>query len=762
MSFFRATPFLCLVCLLTLNNSVGYSQPVVNTFKPGARSVSLGGSLVTQAHDPVAIYWNPALLAGLKDRALLLSMESLFEYSFLGFTQYVPLYGTFGFSLARIPTILDTTIDAGSFAYGRKLNNFFSFGAGLNVQKKNKELVATSRFGFFIGNPAIGTPEYSWRGVSVENKIDRISLGLTLQNVPISGNFFETSALVGLGYLLPKQGLLLNTGYHFSKGENTAHAGLGYELTRQFTLSAGIEDFDADRLGVGLNYAYDNFSVQLTYSTELDKFLLTALMRIGASPTRSSSSYLRSADKYLAKRHFEAASKNFKKYLSYDYEAVNRDSLRQLIYALDRRVAKNRGIVDSMLTQVKKMLSGDDPKFLRAALVLKKVLELEPGNFGAKRKLSVLQPAIDKFVEDSRAEGKLRFGTHAYLAAKRMFTQVLIFEKSDPETNKYIFLIDSLLIEHGDRYFNKAVISFNRKKYKLAKSEIDLALEHDPGHAEAQKYLKRISEMAKIEESELVGLLERAEVLEKNGRFNEAANIYQRVLNQDPNNLQARNKLIEIRPKVDKFLNQQNNEAVKQFKAGNVNRAIALLSTILSIAPNHNEAKRNIVRVRRERSRLVNAYVQRGDSLISIEHYKAAESQFNKALKLLPNHHAALQGVLRVNELNSFDEQIQIAVQLGRDGKYLKAFNLLKKLVGQNRSDKKALTEYVAAKKAVEKIADSHFNQGIKYYTEDNYEAAIKELNLVLKYEPQHDGAVEYVQKSQERLQALKSFGNSR
>ncbi len=67
-----------------------------------------------------------------------------------------------------------------------------------------------------------------------------------------------------------------------------------------------------------------------------------------------------------------------------------------------------------------------------------------------------------------------------------------------------------------------------------------------------------------------------------------------------------------------------------------------------------------------------------------------------------------------------------------------------------------------AAKKEIEKIADNHFNQGIKFYTEDNYADAIKELNLVLKYEPQHEGAVEYIQKSQERLQALKSFGNNR
>lgn len=762
MSFFKTTTLLFLAYLQILNSSALYSQTIGNTFKPGARSVSLGGSLVTQAHDPVAIYWNPALMAGLKDRALSVSMESLFEYSFLGFSQYIPLYGTFGFSLARIPTILDTTVESGSFSYGRKLTNFLSLGAGLNIQKKDKELIAASRFGFFIGNPAIGTPEYPWRGGSVENKMDRISFGMTIQNVPISGSFFKKSALLGLGYIFPSQGLLLNTGYHFNEGKNTAHVGLGYQLTRQFVLSTGIEDFDAEKFGAGLSYTYDNFSVQLTYSTEFDKFLMTALLRIGRSPTRSSISYLNRANRYLSKRHFEAASENFKKYLSYDYESTNRDSLRQLIYALDRRVAKNKGIVDSMLTQVKRMLSGDAPKFLRAALVLRRVLEIEPGNADAKSKLLVLQPAIDKFINDSKAEGKLRFGTRAYLEAKRMFTRVLVFEKLDAETNEYIISINKSLVELGDRYFNQAVASFNQKKYQMAKSEIDLALEHDPDHKDAQKYLKRIYEVAKVEKSELVGLLERAEGLEKKGRFNNAANLYQRVLNQDPSNLRARNKLIEIRPKVDEFLNQQNNEAVKHFKNGSINKAITLLNTILTVAPNHTNAKNNLIKVRRERSRLVNAYVQRGDSLMAIEEYKAAKSQFNKALQFLPDHDAALKGVLRVNELNSFDDRIQLALQMGRDGDYFEAYNLLKTLVGQNPNNKKAVSEYAAAKKQIEKIADNHFNKGIKFYTEDNYEDAIKELNLVLKYEPKHDGAVEYIQKSQERLQALKSFGNSR
>jgi len=59
--------------------SITLSQTTLELFGPNARSMALGGSLVVQARDPSAIYWNPAALSGLKDRTMLISVNDPFE-----------------------------------------------------------------------------------------------------------------------------------------------------------------------------------------------------------------------------------------------------------------------------------------------------------------------------------------------------------------------------------------------------------------------------------------------------------------------------------------------------------------------------------------------------------------------------------------------------------------------------------------------------------------------------------------------------------
>jgi len=109
---------------------------------------------VVQARDPSAIYWNPAALSGLKDRTMLISVNDPFAFNFVSVTQVVPLMGTFGASLSRLPA-LPEKVDRGTLAWGRRIYKRLFIGNKIDFIKQNNTLFASTSLGIFIGNPGV-------------------------------------------------------------------------------------------------------------------------------------------------------------------------------------------------------------------------------------------------------------------------------------------------------------------------------------------------------------------------------------------------------------------------------------------------------------------------------------------------------------------------------------------------------------------------------------------------------------------------------
>ncbi len=750
--YLKAITFL-LACLPVLLQSPLYAQ----VSKPDARSVGLGGSLVTQARDATAMFWNPATLSGLKDRAVLINIDDLFEFNFVAMNQFVPLLGTFAASLSRVP-IDSSSVDRGSFAWGKNLNTWFSVGTSINVEKLHKGLYSSSGLGFFIGNSLVGTIERRWRTKEHTRLLDRLSLGFVVNNIPLGDNLFSTSAQFGAGYIFTTPGILVNMGYHLVKGTNSNHLGFGLELKHGVILFAGIEQLDIDRLGLGVGYQSDNLGVQVAYSAKVQELLLTLSARISPGPLAFASKHYQKGSTLFKARKYKKANQEFKKYIAYGSSGSRADSVRQLVYALDRRAARTQVVVDSLLALSKSLMAQGEQQYLHAALVLNRVVELAPGNPQAQRMLRVLERPINLFVKKCIEDGIHEFDANRYLAAKKQFKRAVIFDKNNGSAIYYLDSIEKISADMGEEHFYRGIGYYRQKKFKEASDEFRQATDYDSGSKEAQTYLERA--MAKLNEQriQIKRLLTEGKSLERQRKYVDATNKYLEVLKLDEQNPEAKNLLATLRPKINRYVSGKYGEALRYQQSGEFDRATGIFNRILSIDPSHSGARRNLAHLKNQQKEKASAFVLQGNAFRAQKRWRKAMEQYVLALEVDPENEKALKGKGELEKRLEVSGLIAQGRQETKAENYGQAVSIFQNIIELDPGNAVAKAELLRVKKRMNKLVEEYFNRGIDLYTLDKYQESIKVLNKVLELEPKHKGALDYIRQANERLVALKKL----
>jgi len=749
----KSTFFLVVLSLLFYGARSGTAQG----FKPDARSISLGGSAVAQARDPSAMFWNPSLLAGLKDRAILLSVNEPFEFNLASFSQFVPLFGTFGVSLMRVP-LAEDDLDRGLFGWGKELNPWLSFGTNLNFQRESSKWFASTSWGVTIGNPVIGTLNQPWGNYSNAGFLDKFSFGFTVHDIPLSEQLVETSVLTGMSYLFPSTRILFNSGYHIQEGNNTKHVGLGYGLTDRFVLYSGLEEFDFDNLAFGAGLTHDNFSVNFSYSRLTEKLQITISARLSPHPEEIAQPYFERGMDAFEDGNRKTALHNLKRYLAFGPSNSGVDTARALVDMVEQQQARVQSTVDSLFRVANKYLTTRDPQFLRAALTLTRVLEFDPENQAAREKLEVLSPYVDEFIKKSVEEGRIQLENKNYDEARKLFRRILFFEKNHKVALQNLATIEQATADLAEEHFYRGVGFYRQKNYHLAKDAFNTALDYNPNLKEASSYLRRTD--AKIDEAKvkIEKLLQTGRMLELRSDYFEATNTYLKVLELDPDNREARNRIANLRPRVDELVEQKFRQAENYFQDENYNKAEEVFLDVLSIEPQHQNAKKELTRVRLEKRLKIQDYLKQAETASSKKHWQHAKELYTKVLSLDETNVRAREGQAEVQRQMQVNEYISEAEKLVTQGDYPKAIGVYEKALAIDPDHSEALKKQRETQEALDNQVERLFNQGINLFTLDQYEEAIAKWNEVLELAPDHNGALEYRKQAHERLTALKNL----
>ena len=91
-------------------------------------------------------------------------------------------------------------------------------------------------------------------------------------------------------------------------------------------------------------------------------------------------------------------------------------------------------------------------------------------------------------------------------------------------------------------------------------------------------------------------------------------------------------------------------------------------------------------------------------------------------------------------------------------GDYIGAIDAFNSILKKDPSNQEAQNLMAMCKNNQSEQVDEIFNQGIRLYSDEKYNLAIKEFDTILKANPAHKGALEYKTRAQERLKALEGL----
>jgi hypothetical protein len=235
----------------------------------GARATAMGSAFVAVANDPSAVYWNPAGIARLPDRALTIDSVDWFADLQLMHIAYVftlpILPGSMALqarslSMDRLPvrTVFrpdgsGTTYDAGDialgFSYGRSLTDKFSTGLTIHYLQSTLASWTASAIAFDFGT----LYDTGYRSLTIGMSIQSIGSEMTFIDDPVK---LPTIFRVGMSmYLLRSENQrLLASGefQHPPDNSERANAGVEYAIGEALFARGGwYFRYDQERFSLG-------------------------------------------------------------------------------------------------------------------------------------------------------------------------------------------------------------------------------------------------------------------------------------------------------------------------------------------------------------------------------------------------------------------------------------------------------------------------------------------------------------------------------
>jgi len=447
-----------------------------------------------------------------------------------------------------------------------------------------------------------------------------------------------------------------------------------------------------------------------------------------------------------------------RKYLSFDFRDTSTDTAKAMLNEVVWRKTRNRFLVDSLMTAASHSLSQEEPQVLRAALLYKRVLEIESDNQLAATQLSVMQPAIDDFVSDAINAGIEDLKAGRFTEAETSFRRAEIFEPDNEMIKIYLTRVTDGLKEDAMEFYFRGVGYYGQKEYISALEAFNRALELHPELSEANDYKYRTQEKLAEIEQKTDALLRDAFLFEEQKRYVRATNLYLEILELAPRNEIARSRLTALRPQVEKFVAEKYRLGVEAANVGDYPVAITHFKNVLAIDSGHSDARIGLRQAQSDLKVLVNTELLQARIAEDKGNWGQAVESYSYVMELSPGNTSATEGHRRVVRFQKLDMKLKSAGQKFMLGEYHNAKVEVESVLASE-------PEYLPAKELHEKIeeeirtrAENLFNKGLGFYAEDEYQQAITYWEQVLALVPDHTLAIDYIKQANERISALKQI----
>lgn len=736
------------------------AQTLFNRDGRSARALGLGGAHLIASPDPLAAAWNPALLAALRDVQFALSIDDAFDLTHAGLAGFWPQYGGVGVNVLQL---FDSQheLDRLSLGWGKALSPFLSAGLSAHWNRadhgESTESFTTASFGLILhpfgGRIAVSEEFADYDFFNSPLSPYRFAFSLQASDVALGGKHLQTYYKSSMALRLGNRAPSLFASLEWRDDDPFARLGMAVPIVPRFALYSSITDFNSKRSALGGAFLSDRYAFDLAY-TFLDKSVRGGLsLRLGASPLERARNHYEAGNKMAEMQNYRAALRELRHYRAYEPEM---EKAGQLLQALAIKVASEDRQIRLLLDEARAFELRH--RYLSAALNYLQVLKMDRGHREARDRLAVLQPRLDIYLNQLYTRGVQAFEEGNYDVAYKAFENILLVRPDYPKAAHYTAQLKDVRAKQAEEIFLRGLGYYSQKNYTKAIADFEEAINLSPNYAEARENLEKARTGLAQQAKQNDRLFAQARRLQQKQQYLSAYNLYRQILDSDPSYESARQEIKALQGRIDEFISAKMQAGERAFQRGDLAAAEDQFQAILKMSPGHREANNYRQRITEAKRGRVESHMRNAMSLFDARLWSRAVEAFERVLEVEPSNKLAASKRNQALSMIDLKDLYEQGERYYNRGQFTQAMELFDRVLAKDPNHVEAKRYLDNSQRQLHLKIEQHFNRGLTYYANEDYDNAIKEWERVLAFNPEHAQSLQYREQARQKLEALQKL----
>ena len=333
-----------------------------------------------------------------------------------------------------------------------------------------------------------------------------------------------------------------------------------------------------------------------------------------------------------------------------------------------------------------------------------------------------------------------------------------------PETQQYhfsfYFIFSENRIELSQKYKKKGADFVKKNDYLRALSEYEKALSYNQDDKKLNLLYSVLLDKVNERKNKIDLLYAKALDFEKKGVFGNAYLVYRNILEIDPYNQSCRKRLNNISPKLNEYLEELYQQAIKYYASKDFDQAKLVFDKILKIDKTHKGADSYSTKIDSLNYTIFNQFYLRGIGYYEQKNYMRANEEFIFALKINPDHEKALEYQDLISfEIEKKQKRIQrlLAEAKMYEGRnlFVRANNRYKQILRIDRNNRYAAGKVEYLRGRISSVVDRKFREANRMLKEKQYLATISGFEEILSINSSHKSSKRNLLEAQQGLKNL-------
>jgi tetratricopeptide (TPR) repeat protein len=321
-----------------------------------------------------------------------------------------------------------------------------------------------------------------------------------------------------------------------------------------------------------------------------------------------------------------------------------------------------------------------------------------------------------------------------------------------------------------DAAYTEGIALYHEKRFYDARKKFEIVLSIDPDHEKAVQYhkrtgayIKRLEQQQRVVEQQKMRQLRkiyaRAMDQKKRRNYDAALDLFLSIQNEDPYFEDTADQIDTCREKLAWKYSRLVDEAERLKENREHLKAYQTALQAKKYNPDGREADGLLRGIDRDLDKKAAPLLGSAEAHYKKNEFRQARAAYERAVAIKPWDEKARDGLSRCDRMIKIDDQFREAMKQYRKRDYYAAYAGMLAVNRQEKNYNNCEKHIVDLKVLLQKNVGVYYNNGVRQYEQNRFQAAITEFNRVLMIEPGHEKARYYRERAMAKLETQKSLG---